>query len=329
VRAKADATRWLMRESPWELTFTVFGETHAAGHYCWSKDLEHLSSPQGTPMFTVYAELDRALGALCEAAGQDTAVLLFSGDRVGPNFAGWHLLPDALTRLGYSGGVRAESGGGASAAGRAKLDPVKMLRDLLPKEFRKNLARKLPTKFRDKLAQRVDTANIDWGTTRAFCLPTDLEGYIRVNLRGREPLGVVEPGEEYERVLDDLSAALAELSDPRSGSSIVRDVARTDREFPGRRREYLPDLVVHWAADAPIEAVRSERVGTLEGVSPDTRTGTHRGPGFLLARGPGIVAGEAAQRGNILDLAPTVLALLGVAKSEHMVGDVLREFLPA
>ena len=330
VRAKADATRWLMRDSPWELLFTVFGETHAAGHYCWSNELERLGSPQGTPMFTVYAELDRALGALCEAAGQDTAVLIFSGDRVGPNFAGWHLLPDALSRLGYAGGAHAKGDdSGAPAAGRARLDPVKMLRDLLPKDFRKNLARKLPTKLRDKLAQRVDTADIDWGTTRAFCLPTDLEGYIRINLRGREPLGIVEPGQEYERLLDDLSAALAELADPCSGAEIVRGVLRTDREFPGNRRAYLPDLVVQWAADRPIEAARSDRVGTLEGVSPDTRTGTHRGPGFLLARGPGIRAGDPQHRSNILDIAPTVLALLGVAKPEHMAGDVLREFLPA
>ena len=40
---------------------------------------------------------------------------------------------------------------------------------------------RLPDALRHKLAQRVDTAGIDWTRTRAFCLPTDLEGHIRIN----------------------------------------------------------------------------------------------------------------------------------------------------
>ena len=89
---------------------------------------------------------------------------------------------------------------------------MKALRDLLPKDFRKSLARKLPTKLRDKLAQRVDTADIDWTRTRAFWLPTDLEGCIRVNLKGREPQGTVEPGAEFERVLDELTRGVQRIA---------------------------------------------------------------------------------------------------------------------
>jgi predicted AlkP superfamily phosphohydrolase/phosphomutase len=330
VQAKTDATCWLMAQSGWQLMFTVFGETHVAGHYCWSADLADDTAGAENTMFSIYAELDRAVGRLCEAAGPDALVMIISGDRVGPNFAGWHLLPDILMRLGYFGGAPANGGdSGERPAGARSFDPVKALRDLLPKDFRKSLARRLPTKFRDKLAQRVDTADIDWAQTRAFCLPTDLEGYIRVNLKGREPLGVVEPGAEYETLLDDLSAALAELRDPATDALLVHEVVRTDREFPGERRAYLPDLIVRWAADRPVTAASSARIGTVAKLSPDSRAGTHRGPGFLLASGLGVPAGTASSNAHILDFAPTVLAALGVDKPEHMVGRVLREFLPA
>jgi predicted AlkP superfamily phosphohydrolase/phosphomutase len=204
---------------------------------------------------------------------------------------------------------------------------VKALRDLLPKEFRKNLARKLPTALRDKLAQRVDTADIDWARTRAFCLPTDLEGYIRVNLRGREPQGIVNPGTEYEALLTDLEAALLELRDAESGAPLVREVWRVDRECPGERRAYLPDLVVRWVGDRQQSRVESARVGLVEVVSPDTRTGTHQGPGFVLGAGPGIGRNGSLEGGHIQDFAPTLLARLGVTAPAHMHGQVWPAFV--
>lgn len=252
---------------------------------------------------------------------------MISGDSVGPNYAGWHLLPEVLARLGYLATPQAQPGGAAGAP--RKFDPVKALRDLLPKDFRKNLARKLPTKLRDKLAQRVDTADIDWVRTRAFWLPTDLEGYIRVNLKGREPQGTVEPGAEYERVLAELTAELSVLRDSSTGRPIVRDVIRTAQAFPGERGAYLPDLIVRWDESAPITAATSPRVGTVASRSPDTRPGTHRGPGFVVAYGPGIPSGTELGAGHILDFAPTLLARLGVTVPGHMHGRVWPELAAA
>ena len=102
VEAKSRAVRWLMRERPWELFFTVFGETHVAGHYCWSADLKGDATDASSAMFPVYASLDRAIGELRDAAGPETTLIVVSGDRCGPNFAGWHLLPEVLERLGCS-----------------------------------------------------------------------------------------------------------------------------------------------------------------------------------------------------------------------------------
>jgi len=332
VKAKADAVCWLMREQPSELTLTVFGETHVAGHYCWSDELASDAGRAGaSPMFTVYEALDRAIEQIHREAGEGATVVVISGDSVGPNNAGWHLLPDVLSRLGYLATPQApgEGEGETVPAAAPKFDPVKALRDMLPKDFRQRLARMLPTALRDKLAQRVDTADIDWSRTRAYLLPTDLEGYIRVNLRGREPQGVVEPGAEFERVLAELTADLIALRDAQSGRAIVRDVIRTASVFPGDRGAYLPDLIVRWDSTGPITAARSPKIGTVASPSPDSRPGTHRGPGFVLAQGPGIPRGSALHDGHILDFAPTLLTRMGVAVPDQMHGRVWPELTAA
>ncbi len=326
VSTKSRAIIWLMDQTQADLVFSVFGETHVAGHYCWSP----LAAAGGdeslaTPMYRVYRALDRAIGAIRDHAGPDCTFMLLSGDSVGENHAGWQLLPEVLSRLGYLGlpGAPREEN---AAAGHRGFDPVKALRDLLPKGFRKSLARKLPTALRDKLAQRVDTADIDWSRTRAFCLPTDLEGYIRINLQGREPAGIVAPGEAYEAALADLESALLDLRDPETGQPIVREVWRVDRECPGEKRAFLPDLVVRWVGDRPIAKAMSSRTGLVEMASPDHRTGTHRGPGFVVGAGPGIAAHSEFAGGHIFDVAPTLITRLGLEPPPRMRGKVWAEF---
>jgi hypothetical protein len=325
IESKARAIAWLMQDRPWDALFAVFGETHVAGHYCWSASLRGDRSDTDTPMFQVYAALDRVLERLLGDSDEATTVIAVSGDRCGPNHAGWHLLPELLERLGQSGAGSADQPGDSDRPPRGSFDPIKALRDLLPKNFRKSLARRLPTRLRDKLAQRVDTAGIDWSRTRAYCLPTDLEGYVRVNLLGREPQGIVSPGPEYTQILGDITDALLELRAADSDRPVVRSVIRVDEVFPGDRRAWLPDLIVQWDASSPIRSVVSPRVGVVSGISPDPRNGTHRGPGFVLASGPDIAPGTTLSAGHIVDFAPTVLARLGVPVPDTMCGRIWPE----
>jgi len=163
---------------------------------------------------------------------------------------------------------------------------------------------------------------MDWSRTRAFTLPADLEGCIRINLRGREPQGIVERGSQYEDVCAELVAVLEELVNPATGRRAVREVCRIDRLFPGSRRDHLPDLTVLWNDESEIHDVCSNRVGLVSEAPIDPRTGTHSPLSFLAVKGPRSTRGKI-QAAHIGDLAPTVLSYLGVNPPAHMDGRAL------
>lgn len=319
IAAKAKASKWMLSQNEWNLFFTVFGETHPAAHYCWPKGIQDdFDAPQ---LLRIYKALDSAIGEIVHAAGPDCSLFIISGDGVGPNYSGWHLLPDLLQKLDFLVMANAAPQDDSDRPpSEQKFDPVKALRDLLPKDFRKALARRLPTGLRDKLAQRVDTADIDWSRTRAFCLPTDLEGYIRVNLRGREPQGIVEPGAEYQAVCRELADSLRELRNPATGRSAVREVIITEQELSGPRSDQLPDIIVCWSDDAEISKLESSAIGSVSGMSPDGRTGTHKAPGFVLAKCAAGNTINIPDHAHIFDFAPTLLTTFGIEKSASMDG---------
>jgi hypothetical protein len=167
-----------------------------------------------------------------------------------------------------------------------------------------------------------------WPTMKAFALPSFSEGYIRINLRGRERDGIVAP-EDYDRVCDDIESLLRGVRDARTGTPIVVNIMRPrtndlrdDPKLPD------PDLLVLWAP-RPTDVVDTPcgRIGPM----PFQRTGSHVERGFVLASGPGIGHVTLPPDPHALDLAPTILSLMDAPIPAHLEGRALfglRERLP-
>ena len=92
--------------------------------------------------------------------------------------------------------------------------------------------------------------NVDWSRTRAYAL--GLNG-LYVNLRGREKHGIVSPGAEERRLVDQLEIDLLAMKDPRSGQNPVSLVIQPRRDFDESNLESAPDIVVgyNWVTAAP------------------------------------------------------------------------------
>jgi hypothetical protein len=167
---------------------------------------------------------------------------------------------------------------------------------------------------------------IDWSRTRAYC-PSAPGSGLWINLRGREPEGIVEPGAEYERVVAELCERLLAFRDPRSGERVVEAVHRREDIYHGPHATAGPDLLIETARTVCMVEGLGQRSLMPAGRGPEERTGNHARDGILVLHGPDVRRGETLPLAAIEDVAPTVLYLLGLPIDADMDGRVLTEAL--
>jgi predicted AlkP superfamily phosphohydrolase/phosphomutase len=326
TRELADLAVALLQREPWDLFLCGFGAAHRGGHLLWGLPESRPEIPPALhsrvrdSLRDVYVECDAAVGRLVAAAGDDASVLVFSLHGMGPNTSRAEaVLPKLLARV--------LSGKRSTESVRAQGSGLDGLRQRIPVEWRSGIRRRLPLAWQDWLTAFWRTGRIDWSTTRALCQLADAQGYLRINLRGREAAGIVAPGAELDALCAEVAAGLAGFCDADTGEPIVAEVVRVDRSFPdGAGRARLPDLLVLWADTAAAGHLRiaSRDFGEIPwptpGGTPDGRTANHREHGFLVAAGDGIPPRSRIAAGHILDLAPTFHALLGLPQPAEMGG---------
>lgn len=158
---------------------------------------------------------------------------------------------------------------------------------------------------------------IDWTKTQAyqFC-----QG-IRINLQGREPNGIVEP-QKYEELRDSIIEQLSRFTDSETDRTIVKKVYKREAIYSGPYIERAPDIVIEFEEGYKFSWVTQNRLVTP---SPKRRiTGDHHIKGIFMACGPRIREGYESSEARIIDIAPTILQLLGVPIPSDLDGRVLR-----
>jgi predicted AlkP superfamily phosphohydrolase/phosphomutase len=327
VQCKTDLTRHYLQQEEWDLFLQVFTEAHCAGHQCWHlHDAAHpghdatIARATGDPLKRVYTAIDHGIGDIINDAG-DATIIVFAAHGMRHWFGAQFLLREVLIALGVTQPeIRQEAPGLRSAVHIA----ARTAWQALPGGLRKAL-RPLRERLRgDDAISTLPGLGVD--VLRSACFPVHnglAVGGIRLNLRGREPDGVLD-ADAAGTFCDDLRSALLEVIDERTGAPAVKRVLKTADLYDGERVDHLPDLLVEWNDDSATGStnvsggagahvrLRSPRIGTVEGSNDYGRTGEHRPDGFLIAAGPGIRTQRLERTVSILDLAPTLAALLGV-----------------
>ncbi|MGD9812774.1 MAG: alkaline phosphatase family protein [Sphingobium sp.] len=307
----AQAGAMLVEEEPCDLFLLCFSATHRAGHQLWDRANmlgEATAAEQDAlndALRQVYVAADAGIGRLIDAMDGEPNILLFSLHGMGVNNSRVDVLAEMLSRVL------------AGDAPDVKPGLLDKLRALVPADVRSWVKTRLPLFLQDKLTLFWRTRGIDWSTTSAFAAFSDLYGYIRINLQGREADGIVAP-EEYDALRDRIIAGLATFVDEDSGEAAVEATMKIEQLYPdGAMQSHLPDLLIRWTptAAAKHRALVSPQFGRVAwptpGTHPQGRSGNHRGEGFLIAAGPDI-GSEPPEAAHILDLAPTAYALLGL-----------------
>ena len=337
---RVEVLRWLTTRVPdWDLCLSVAPEAHSAGEILWHGIDEQHPLQRCTDgaaarrlLRRVYSALDAVVGRLVRELPHDTVLVVCSihgmqrNDLDKPSA----LLPELLARL-YAG-QRILDGPDPEVwrrAGCPPLEPTRSFAGRLRDHVRHQALVRIPRlveasrrlRRRPAIEQEPETDRdpyeigeyrtpVDrheacryrslWPQMKAFAVPTFTHGRVRINLRGRERDGVVEP-EAYGAVCDEVEAAVRACRNPRTGRSVVDDIVRLGDEDPSA------DLLIVWkdCADA-LEHPEAGLIGPLR----YGRTGSHSTRGFAFIAGPGISPGELGER-PVADLTPTIVALLG------------------
>ncbi len=335
VRRKTELTRHYLGQGGWDFFCQVFSESHCVGHQCW-----HLHDPghpgydpaitaiTGDPMRDVYRAIDAGIGEILELVDEDTYVVVLAGHRMSHKYGAQFLLPEILRRLGVA--VLPESSTADVALGR--------LDNVLTWGWQKTpgLIKEPLLGMRARLRGWLDERGRGDGlppTVSSICAEESQvflvdNGFpvsaLRLNLKGREPSGLIEPGAEQEDFCNRLARDLLDLVEADSGKPMVKAVKRTADLYAGEYLDHLPDLLVMWDDAIKLGSatcgspggstlrVRSDRIGVVEGSNLYCRSGDHRPEGMFIATGPGIGAGELGRTVSIMDFAPTFCALLDV-----------------
>jgi predicted AlkP superfamily phosphohydrolase/phosphomutase len=319
----------LARE-PWDFAIQVFGESHCAGHQLWHfHDPEHpgydaaTTGETGNLIREVYTALDTAVGEVLADIEPGTTVVLLTLHGMSHTWGSSILLPEILLRLGVM--HRASPASPLTRQGKGRLaQGLRSVYHAIPEGLRRPVYQ-----WRQRLNQRVGRGSpVNLDPVRSRCFNIHLgRAYsgVRLNLRDREPLGLLGSGAEADGFCQQLTRDLLELAQPDSGLPLVRAVHRTADLFRGAHLDQLPDLIVEWNPEIPLgtavagngagSRVRatSPRVGMLEQVNTYCRTGDHQLGGMFIARGPGIQPGQLDRVVSNLDLAPTFAQMMGCA----------------
>jgi len=179
---------------------------------------------------------------------------------------------------------------------------------------------------------------------------------IYINLKGRQPAGIVEPG-DYEKLRDEIICTLLSMRDPRTGDCPVAVAARReDLDSIGANSPSFGDVVYLMRpgyTNQPAsehELLTASRLGkfvadpekglregycfhrSIQGNHHDympnaSYPGVCSNRAVLLFHGPGIAKGVKLQHAQTIDVAPTLAALLGIDPPAESEGKVLYEVI--
>lgn len=341
IENRTKTTLYLMENKPWDFFAVLFSATDIAQHCFWSyMDASHPVYDSadavkfGNTIKEVYRHIDSVLGEIQRKMGEDTTLLLMSDHGAGPLRGVVHL-NKWLETEGLLKFKRGSEGTGKNGLTSSSLSRkiirggLSFLKRNLSQDMRSRLKKAFPG-MRDKIEGLLFSSLFDWERTQAYSLGS--YGNIYINLKGREPHGIVETGAPYEELRNRIIARLMELRDPATGKQVVKKVYRREELYHGPFLFRAADLIVEWS-DEGYHSV--QRFGSTEDSVFSNRldfhltniryTGHHRLNGIFAIKGKGVKQGIEINGARIIDLAPTILYALGLPVPDDMDGRVLEE----
>lgn len=293
ARLRGALAQRLISETNPQVSVVVFPELHHAGHQLWHtvapeyQIYNGLGSNGEALLRDVYRTVDQQIGALIYAAGSASTVMVFALHGMRPALGFPAFLGPLLCERGFSSLTTWRS----QTWTRRALSVFAATKRHAPAGLKKFYYQVTPITATYKLARPTMLPPYDWTRTRAFSLPTDQYGWIRINLIGRESQGIVPPS-EYDQLCSELEEMLLSLTS-ETAELLVHDVTRTAKDSASAGVNPLPDLVVRWRDAAFSSSLQIKGSKVQPRMVSTKSTGQHTAPGFCIYRSKGEPAPDA------------------------------------
>jgi predicted AlkP superfamily phosphohydrolase/phosphomutase len=309
TNARYELTRDLMNRYEPDHLWTIFMNVDRAQHFLWDTEVDGEDAVDA-----IYRLIDSHIGKLLEKTDEETTVMIVS-DHGMCQIRGEIHMNSVLNSAGHL--VRRQRNREILGVISEQLWRVGHALPYDVKSFGKRL---MPGSSLEQMRSAAEVGTVElgeilrWEETNAFTF--DSMGPVYIHREDQYPDGSVSP-EEYEDVRDAVAGTFETLEHPETGEELVERVHTREELYHGPETETAPDLLVEpteWAymlyGDFNDEWIHE----------PEMRIADHHPEGVFIASGPNVP--DASPEVDAVDIAPTLLSVLGKPLIEDMDGSV-------
>ena len=318
----------LLKKDRFDLFAFVTGILDSAQHTLWRyrnpQDPffdEEKHRKYGHLIEDLYIMLDESLGKILEYLDEDTHIFIVSDHGAGPRPIKFFNTNFFLLKNGY-----------LSLRNPVKRYINKKLRifaewakEHLP--IRDWVKKKLSAGLKEKISGiRSEIGSIVWRKTKAYRIPFyyPYDG-INLNVKGRQPEGIVDPNNEYETLRNEIIEKLSNLNG-QFGEKIILEIYKKEEIYNGPFLDRAPDIIFRVNENYDLGPGFDSLIEDVPKSLLSGNSGYHRMEGIFIAKGPNIEKKGDIGKAEMLDIAPTVLYCMGLPIPKNMDGKVLDIF---
>jgi len=331
INKHVQVMKHLMQRFDWDFLTYVFFVTDSVQHYFWRHmDRSHPSHTRKDEKYQgavkeIYEHVDAAIGELMAVAPSTTDYFVVSDHGGGPLY-GEFLINEWLRRKGLLK-LRTRTWTPQHVLWSTLEWTKNYVSMLLPRSFDDIILKAIPNRVLSRFMVREQYKRsavrmiemIDWSETVAYGFGSAPQ--IFINLRGREPCGIVEP-RFYESLREKIGSLLSNLREEEKGRKLQVKVLKREEIYWGAHSSEAPDLVV---IIDDFKYVPRAGFGKDIWLKPRV-SGTHTRFGAFVACGPHIAKrGVEIENLSVYDIAPTILHLFGLPIPRDLDGRVVTE----
>lgn len=324
----------LFDEEPWDLFMVVFRDVDTMMTFYWhDMDATHpLHDPAraaqfGKVILEHHQQIDAAIGQLLKRLDERCSVIIMSdhggGALLGEISINQWLIQQGWLHLKHQNNLFDYYFSLMRRLGLTRKGLIEKMGWPLVHRLKKLLPSWVETAVPWQHTGLAD--QVDWSRTQAYSIGG--VGQIFVNLHGREPQGIVMPGDDYETTLQHIIDGLRQICHPKTQQPIPVQIFRREELYTGPYAMLGADLVVMFDDMRYVTHITLDELrGQLIAPSDDHETGTHRQHGLFIGWGPRIGHTQQVQA-NLLDLLPTIFYLMDEPIPADVEGRVIAEAL--